>query len=328
MPMVWYIPPLSPVVDALTETGHDGEDAGNLFGAIESLRIPVEYLAELFTAGDTDRVTGVLRKLGAMRSYMRDLNLGRPADESIAAAVGMTGRDIEDMHRLLAIAKYDERYVIPTGARRAGPRPGGARHRLLPGLRGRARAWAAGARSVRPPAASTPIAVENFHMLADRQTSDTLAAPRRTRRSGSTCSTGTARARPRGCSRTARDDARRRSREPAVSATVAARCAAQLATARQAASAAARLPRRGAARRGCRCCARPSRRCRRVRRAAGPVPRPRGDDAAGPSSQADYVETFDLRRRCCLYLTYYTYGDTRKRGMALLQFKHLYRGPG
>jgi nitrate reductase molybdenum cofactor assembly chaperone NarJ/NarW len=44
--------------------------------------------------------------------------------------------------------------------------------------------------------------------------------------------------------------------------------------------------------------------------------------------QADYVETFDLRRRCCLYLTYYAYGDTRKRGMALLQFKHLYTRAG
>ena len=44
--------------------------------------------------------------------------------------------------------------------------------------------------------------------------------------------------------------------------------------------------------------------------------------------QADYVETFDLRRRCCLYLTYFTHGDTRKRGMALLQFKHLYSRAG
>ncbi|WP_299954445.1 nitrate reductase molybdenum cofactor assembly chaperone [uncultured Modestobacter sp.] len=44
--------------------------------------------------------------------------------------------------------------------------------------------------------------------------------------------------------------------------------------------------------------------------------------------QTDYVETFDLRRRCCLYLTYYRYGDTRKRGMALLQFKHLYTRAG
>ena len=44
--------------------------------------------------------------------------------------------------------------------------------------------------------------------------------------------------------------------------------------------------------------------------------------------QRDYVDTFDLRRRCCLYLTYYSYGDTRKRGMALLRFTHAYRAAG
>jgi nitrate reductase molybdenum cofactor assembly chaperone NarJ/NarW len=42
----------------------------------------------------------------------------------------------------------------------------------------------------------------------------------------------------------------------------------------------------------------------------------------------DYVETFDLQRRSCLYLTYYTHGDTRKRGMALLRFTHAYRAAG
>src|SRR6266568_2212045 len=41
-----------------------------------------------------------------------------------------------------------------------------------------------------------------------------------------------------------------------------------------------------------------------------------------------YVETFDLRRHCCLYLTYYAFGDTRKRGMALLRFTHAYRTAG
>ncbi|KZS66369.1 MAG: nitrate reductase molybdenum cofactor assembly chaperone [Mycobacterium pseudokansasii] len=41
--------------------------------------------------------------------------------------------------------------------------------------------------------------------------------------------------------------------------------------------------------------------------------------------QANYVETFDMRRRASLHLTYYAYGDTRKRGMALLRFKHAYR---
>lgn len=41
-----------------------------------------------------------------------------------------------------------------------------------------------------------------------------------------------------------------------------------------------------------------------------------------------FVETFDHRRRCCLYLTYYAHGDTRKRGMALLEFKSAYRRVG
>ena len=44
--------------------------------------------------------------------------------------------------------------------------------------------------------------------------------------------------------------------------------------------------------------------------------------------QRAYVDTFDLRRRCCLYLTYYSCGDTRKRGMALLQFTAAYRAAG
>ena len=113
MPMVWYIPPLSPVVGALSGTGHDGEDAGNLFGAIDALRIPVEYLANLFTAGDVRPVRMVLDKLAAMRSYMRDVSWGREPQEEIAGAVGMNGRELREMFRLLAIAKYDERYVIP-----------------------------------------------------------------------------------------------------------------------------------------------------------------------------------------------------------------------
>ena len=41
-----------------------------------------------------------------------------------------------------------------------------------------------------------------------------------------------------------------------------------------------------------------------------------------------YVETFDLRRRCALYLSYYRYGDTRKRGMAMLAYTAAYRAAG
>jgi nitrate reductase delta subunit len=44
--------------------------------------------------------------------------------------------------------------------------------------------------------------------------------------------------------------------------------------------------------------------------------------------QRDYVETFDVTRRCCLYLTYFAHGDTRTRGLALVQFKQAYRKAG
>src|SRR3954451_4018242 len=47
-----------------------------------------------------------------------------------------------------------------------------------------------------------------------------------------------------------------------------------------------------------------------------------------PELQADYVETFDARRRCNLFLTYFAHGDTRKRGMALLRFKQTYLSAG
>ncbi len=47
-----------------------------------------------------------------------------------------------------------------------------------------------------------------------------------------------------------------------------------------------------------------------------------------PELQAAYVETFDTRRRCNLFLTYFAHGDTRKRGMALLRFKQTYLRAG
>jgi nitrate reductase molybdenum cofactor assembly chaperone NarJ/NarW len=47
-----------------------------------------------------------------------------------------------------------------------------------------------------------------------------------------------------------------------------------------------------------------------------------------PPYAEHYVETFDLRRRASLNLTYYAHGDTRERGMALLRLKKLYRAAG
>ena len=75
-----------------------------------------------------------------------------------------------------------------------------------------------------------------------------------------------------------------------------------------------------------------------LRRVAEAVPPPVGaplarflDHVAAtplPELAAEYVATFDHRKRFAPYLTYFAYGDTRKRGMALLRFKHAYRAAG
>jgi nitrate reductase beta subunit len=112
LPMVWYIPPLSPVM-ALVEGEGSEADPDDIFPAIDQLRIPVQYLANILTAGDETVVRDVLKRLAAMRAYMRHDLVGGEADPAIAEAVGMTPVEIEDMYRLCALAKYNERYVIP-----------------------------------------------------------------------------------------------------------------------------------------------------------------------------------------------------------------------
>jgi nitrate reductase / nitrite oxidoreductase, beta subunit len=177
LPMVWYIPPLSPVVDVLNEDGHDAEDAGNLFGAIDALRIPIGYLAELFTAGDPTPVRDVLARLAAMRGYMRDVNLGRLRRPDVAEAVGMTAADLEDMYRLLAIAKYEERYVIPSVHGELHDQAGELEELACSldyeGGPGMGASGPFGESSGGP----QPIAVENFHMLKQRQTSEEFIDP-------------------------------------------------------------------------------------------------------------------------------------------------------
>ncbi|MFF2493366.1 nitrate reductase subunit beta [Agromyces sp. NPDC058064] len=169
MPMVWYIPPLSPVVDVVASSGNDGEDAKTLFSAIAKLRIPLEYLAGLFTAGDTRPVEASLRKLAAMRSYMRGINLGEGKDERIADAVGMTGETLEEMYRLLAIAKYEERYVIPAAhteqARELDELACSLDYDGGPGMGGAGPFGSSSGQQV-------PVAVENFHALKNRQSAD------------------------------------------------------------------------------------------------------------------------------------------------------------
>ena len=77
------------------------------------MRIPLAYLAELFAAGNTAVVERVLQKLLDMRSFMKTRELG---ESSGRLASGCSDEEYLAMYRLLAVAKYRERFLIPAGS--------------------------------------------------------------------------------------------------------------------------------------------------------------------------------------------------------------------
>ena len=115
--MVWYIPPLSPLQSA-AEDGRIGLEDG--MPDVRSLRIPVRYLANLLTAGKEEPVISALERMLAMRAYMRSKTVDGVIDESLATRVGLDGATIEEMYHIMAIANYEDRFVIPTTHREIG----------------------------------------------------------------------------------------------------------------------------------------------------------------------------------------------------------------
>ena len=111
LPMVWYVPPLSPIQSAANsgDIGFNG-----IIPDVKSLRIPVKYLANLLTAGDEAPVVRALSRLLAMRAYMRGKHIDATENLEVLKQVGLTRELVEDMYRIMAIANYEDRFVIPT----------------------------------------------------------------------------------------------------------------------------------------------------------------------------------------------------------------------
>jgi nitrate reductase beta subunit len=116
LPMVWYIPPLSPIMNMFEGVGTNST-ADDIFPAIDQMRIPIEYLANLLTAGDQAHIRTVLKKMAVMRTYMRSVQTNKEPNIEVLEQLGLSEQDMQDMYRLLAIAKYDDRFVIPASHR-------------------------------------------------------------------------------------------------------------------------------------------------------------------------------------------------------------------
>jgi len=121
MAMMYYIPPLSPVVSVIEEDlfrldiaseDHDFE----LFHRLDAARLPIKYLANLFTAGDEELIRGVLRKLLAVRTYMRRKTVDGVIDEATFALLqeaGTSPEEAEAIYQLTTQPTIEERFVLP-----------------------------------------------------------------------------------------------------------------------------------------------------------------------------------------------------------------------
>jgi nitrate reductase beta subunit len=114
LPMVWYVPPLSPISAAAQagDIGINGE-----IPDVKQLRIPVKYLANLLTAGDTMPVERALERMLAMRAYQREKHVDGRINTAALDQVQMTQAEVEEMYHVMAIANYEDRFVIPSSHR-------------------------------------------------------------------------------------------------------------------------------------------------------------------------------------------------------------------
>ncbi len=115
LPMLFYVPPLLPVM-AKTDDGVYDSSNEELFSPIEKARLPMEYLARLFSAGNVEPVRLALKKQYAIRLFKRMETVGDmdPAVVKQALAeVGCSELEAEQIYRLTSLPTVDDRYVIP-----------------------------------------------------------------------------------------------------------------------------------------------------------------------------------------------------------------------
>jgi nitrate reductase beta subunit len=115
LPMLFYVPPLLPVMGGL-----DGDTYGNaskaFFQKVEDMRMPIKYLASLFSVGNSGVIHETLKKMMAVRLYRRakTANSGELAEAvDFLKEVRFDERMADEMYRLTSIAPFDERFVIP-----------------------------------------------------------------------------------------------------------------------------------------------------------------------------------------------------------------------
>jgi nitrate reductase beta subunit len=115
MPMLFYVPPMSPVMSSQTDGAID-HVSDDLFHDIEDARVPMKFLANLFGAGEEGPLRYALRKQKAVRWYRRFKTVG-DVDEKTATRMlseaNCSPAEAEAIYELTSLCTFDDRFVIP-----------------------------------------------------------------------------------------------------------------------------------------------------------------------------------------------------------------------
>ena len=119
LPMLFYVPPLLPILGTTDDDIYDTTTEG-LFSTIEKTRLPIQYLASLFTAGNEGKIREVLKKMMAVRLHRRHITVGDMDPVLVRNALQevQTPPDMADaIYRLTSLANFEDRFVIPMAHR-------------------------------------------------------------------------------------------------------------------------------------------------------------------------------------------------------------------
>ncbi|MCB9186481.1 MAG: nitrate reductase subunit beta [Flavobacteriales bacterium] len=120
IPNLFYVPPMLPAMASVDSDGVYDSTTESLWAGIEKSRLPMKYLASLFTAGDTKKVEDVLKKLLAVKISRRQTTVGDLTEAEVNAALegGKTSnKECDEIFRLTSLATFEERFVIPPAHR-------------------------------------------------------------------------------------------------------------------------------------------------------------------------------------------------------------------
>ncbi len=125
LPNLFYVPPMLPVLGAVRKGVYevadgDSEGLGPMLSSLERARVPMRFMASLFSAGNEDIVHAVYRKLIAVRLHMRSKEVSdvTTAEANLALGLGeTTAEEAEAIFRLTSLPTFEERFVVPPLAR-------------------------------------------------------------------------------------------------------------------------------------------------------------------------------------------------------------------